>query len=320
MRVRPWYHPPMEETGNLASVFAGAAKGPIPVDAGALGAALREAWERGRAAWPDVGVEASALARHIARVHEAGRDPVQAVRALHAEDLYLACGCAQGATPALAALEQRYLGQVRTFLGRMKPSAELVEEVTQTLRVKLLVAPPGGEPKIAEYSGRGALAGWLRVVAVRTAIDLQRAAKGAPDAGDEDEPAEDAVANDPELAFLKERYREEFSEAFRLALADLTSQQRNVLRLHLVDGLTIDQLSTVLRVHRSTAARWIASSREAVLARARGLLEERLRLPWAEVQSLARLLTSQLDLSLTRLLGPAGPRARRRPRPQPPPG
>src|SRR5262249_51360296 len=73
-----------------------------------------------------------------------GAEPPEVAPSLHAEDLYLACACAAGNAAALAAFDARYLGQVKVFLGRMKPPPALVEEVKQALRVRLLGAPPGG--------------------------------------------------------------------------------------------------------------------------------------------------------------------------------
>jgi RNA polymerase sigma-70 factor, ECF subfamily len=291
----------MSEERRLGEVFRQAA-GAKAVDGERLESILQELLARGRAAWPAVTVSGEAFAHHLAAVSEPGEDAEARLRALKAEDLYLACACALGVPAAVAALDDVYLSQVKVFLGRTKPTPDFIDEVRQALRVKLLVASFGAPPKITEYSGRGPLTSWLRVVAIRAAADLQRGAAARPREDDEEAAEALAVDWDPEFSHLKERYRVEFKEAFQIAFAQLTSKQRNVLRLHVVDGLSIDQIGVILRVHRSTAARWIASTREVILAHAQRLLEERLRLRPGEFESLARLLRSQLDLSVTRLL------------------
>jgi RNA polymerase sigma-70 factor (ECF subfamily) len=53
--------------------------------------------------------------------------------------------------------------------------------------------------------------------------------------------------------YLKERHRADFLQAF----AELTRQERNLLRLHLLEGLTLEQLGGHHRVHRTTVARWL---------------------------------------------------------------
>lgn len=270
--------------------------------------------ERGRAAWPELALPAPVFVRHLA-VHVARGDAWErALSELCAEDLYLACACAHGVESAIGAFERQVLVRVGGFLARMNPSPAFVDEVKQELRVKLLVAAPGAAPKIAEYSGRGALAGWLRVAALRTAIDLRRRHddlahdRGARSANDSDVSPPEAIGagRDPELHYVKERYEAEFKGAFRAAIHALSSERRNVLRLNFVDGLNIDQIGALLHIHRSTVARWIAAARAAILKEAQRLLGERLGLSAGEFDSLARLLESRLDVSLTGLFEEEG--------------
>jgi RNA polymerase sigma-70 factor (ECF subfamily) len=177
------------------------------------------------------------------------------------------------------------------------------------LREKLFVGKEGVAPKIGEYNGRAALASWLRVIAVRVAIDLRRASKDAPGrASDEEEQLRPGVAQtDPEIHFIQQRYRGAFNDALRDAVDALEAEHREILRLHFVEGRTLDQLAATLGVHRATVARRVKAAREAVLGQARRRLEERLGAQHAELDSLAGVMMSQIDLSLPRLLHPRGP-------------
>ena len=65
---------------------------------------------------------------------------------------------------------------IDTALTRLGREPMFVDEVRQVLRTKLLVGD-GAPPKIADYSGRGPLDGWVRAAAVRAAIDLKRREK-----------------------------------------------------------------------------------------------------------------------------------------------
>jgi hypothetical protein len=75
-----------------------------------------------------------------------------------------------------------------------------------------------GEPRILEYRGRGSLAGWIQLVAIREVLMLQRKTR-------RDRPGEDprllVVDSDPALALTKPADRSEFATAFRDALAAL---------------------------------------------------------------------------------------------------
>jgi RNA polymerase sigma-70 factor (ECF subfamily) len=100
---------------------------------------------------------------------------------------------------------------------------------------------------------------------------------------------------------LKTRYRGEFKAALEHALVNLASEQRNLLRLHFVDGLRLEDLARLFHVDRSTVVRRIAAAREAIVDEAKRLLQERLDIDAAEFESLIGLVRSRLDLSLPSL-------------------
>jgi RNA polymerase sigma-70 factor, ECF subfamily len=75
------------------------------------------------------------------------------------------------------------------------------------------------------------------------------------------------------------------------------------LRLHYVDRLSIDRIGTLYRIHRATAARQLTRVRDALIARTRALLGERLGVTESELASLLRLLESTVDVDLVELLG-----------------
>jgi RNA polymerase sigma-70 factor, ECF subfamily len=256
------------------------------------GEGFSELYRTARAAWPQIEVDA---ARFIAWARARADD----ADGMHAADLYLACACAQGEPRALAEFEKRYLAEVPSYLARMDVSRATVDEVQQRLREKLLIGTP---PRIADYSGRGPLGGWMRVVAIRTALDFARAEK--PHAPlDEDGPlALASPAPDPELDYIKTRYRKEFKTAFQAALLQLEKRERNVLKLHFLDGLGIDEIGAFYRVHRATVARWLVRVRQILLEQTRKALAEKLRLGESELESLMNLVQSQLEVSIKRYL------------------
>jgi RNA polymerase sigma-70 factor (ECF subfamily) len=214
-------------------------------------------------------------------------------------DLALARACAAGDPTALQRFEREHLAQVGAFVAHIDRGRDFVDELCQHLRDKLFVASASGPGKIAAYRGRGPLGGWLRVVAVRAALDLKRAQDAPP--GDAEIPL-DAAGSDPELDLIKAHYRRELADAFSATLRALPPEERTVLRLHALEGCTIDELAALYGVHRATAARWIDGARERLLEETRRLLGERLRLPAGEVDSVLGLLRSRVELSLQPLL------------------
>ena len=111
---------------------------------------------------------------------------------------------------------------------------------------------------------------------------------------------------EPELAYLRELYATELRQALASVLAGLDVRQRNLLRYAFVDGLTIDQIGTLHRVHRATAARWVQEARALVLQRLRQTMMKELRVNARELESVLRVFESGVDVSLRRFLADAG--------------
>ena len=283
----------------LAAALLAEAPG-LAVDGDALSTWLEAALARCRAAWPALPAPGEAFARHLGQKVLAGDDLAMLER-LHVTDLHLARCCAEGEPAALAAFERTHLSQVADFVRHLDRSRDFLDEVTQVLREKLFVAP---SRKILEYGGKGALGGWLRVVAVRAALDLKRRDPPAAHAAEADELAVPGL--DPELDYIKATYRGELAAALRATLEALPPDERAVLRLHYCDGCNIDQIGALYDVHRATVARWLDRSRRSILTETRRLLGQRLRVAPGELDSLIDLMQSRLELSLQRLLPPPG--------------
>jgi RNA polymerase sigma-70 factor (ECF subfamily) len=244
-------------------------------------------YERGKAAWPGVALDADVFA---ARCAELDHEP-------HT-DLYLACACTDGAPAAVAAFERHLIAEVPAYIARLDASAAFADEVRQRVRDRLLVAPEGDPPRIADYAGRGPLGAWVRVVAVRVALDLLRERGSAGPAADELVPA----LRDPALDLVQARYRDAYQGAIRAALASLTSRERNVLRMHFVARFGIDAIGKTYRIHRATAARWIERAQDKLAAETYRLLGEQLQLSHSELDSIAGAVISQLHVSIGALL------------------
>jgi len=117
-----------------------------------------------------------------------------------------------------------------------------------------------------------------------------------------EEPAEEEIAPDPELRHLKAMYGAELREALVAALAALAARSRALLRLRFADGVEPAQLGRLYRVRESTASRWVTEALAEVAADASRRLIERLALAPSAAGSIARLVTSELDLGIARLL------------------
>lgn len=215
------------------------------------------------------------------------------------EELALARACAAGDGKAIAEVERLADGALRRALGRLRIDAAEAEEIRQVVREKLFVATPERPPAISSYEGKGPLVGFLRAVVVHAALSAKR--RERPQDGDSGI-AELAASDDPSLEIVRATYGASFAQAFRDALGELPTRERNVLRLVYVEGLSVEEVAETYGVHRVSVSRWLGGARAALHERTHQLLCQRLSVGASEARSLARLCLADLDVSLNRLL------------------
>lgn len=258
-----------------------------------LEALLGVLWLSARAAWPGLQVSALRYASYLGERLPQRVDPLVALRSAHTSDLYLACACADQNPDALALFDRRFLADSRG-LRRLDPSSSFQDEVRQAVRERLFL-----EQKINEYAGRGKLEGWVQVLTLRVGLDLRRAETRR---GEERLEQALAVAGDPELDYLHAHYQQEFREAFSAALAALDDQQRALLRLYYIDGISSERVGALLGVSRPTVSRLLARLREVIFQHTRLALKARLQISTAEFESIVRLIRSSMDVSIIHAL------------------
>ena len=260
---------------------------------------LASHFEQAAGEWPTVQLAQAAYVRHLAdKLQQRASEPAEAVlRTMPAADLYLAAACTAGDAAAVAAFRDAVFPVVRPALAKLGLSQTVIDEAEQRVLVMILVGDPV-RPAIATFGGRGRLRSWVRSIAVRTARRLAGLTEGAADDGHDELDRLSANVDDPELALLREQYREQVRAALAAALAALAERQRNVLRQYYIDGLTIDQLAALYHVDRATTARWVIAARGAVLDGTRDRLRDALGVTSDEVESILRLVRSDLDVSL----------------------
>jgi RNA polymerase sigma-70 factor (ECF subfamily) len=262
----------------------------------------------GRAAWPGFSVDAVELVAFVGRQVTADLAEA-ALDGLRPADLYLACGCARQLHAAIAAFDRDYMREVDIALARMRVGPTRTADVKQLVRQRLFVGggtagAPTSAGKIGEYSGRGDLRRWVRSVAVRTCLNDLRKGKREILVDDDQLIAQHAIAaDDPEVEYMKRTYSVEFKAAFGEALGGLGAREQTLLRYHHVDGLNIDEIGAIYRVHRVTAFRWLEKAKELLVKATLDKLRSRLKLEGGELDSVLRMIRSQIHLSLIRHLG-----------------
>jgi RNA polymerase sigma-70 factor (ECF subfamily) len=235
---------------------------------------------------------------------ETDAPPEVALGSVRAADLALATACARGETEALARFDRELGGQIATAFARHRGAPITLDELRQAMRDRLFVASSDAAPRIASYLGRGDLKAWVRMATVRYLLDVVRADAARPERPGGDEALADlAIAgDDPELAFLKRQYREDFRAAFRDVLTTLDARDRNILRHRYLDGLEVGEIATIYGMHRVSMSRVLGRIRDELLAGIRREFLKRLGIGAEELDGIMALIGSQLELSLSGLL------------------
>jgi RNA polymerase sigma-70 factor (ECF subfamily) len=153
---------------------------------------------------------------------------------------------------------------------------------------------------VLTYSGKGSLVGWFKTCALRLAVTL--ASKAPAHLDPQAELDSLAASVNLDRMHLKAEHGPKFRAAFRAAFESLSSRERGVLRLHLVEGKSIDGIAALYTIHRATAARWVARVRDVLFERTRELFTRGTSVSPDELSSLMRSLVSELDLSIERRL------------------
>jgi RNA polymerase sigma-70 factor (ECF subfamily) len=246
--------------------------------------------------WPQLGpVDRAGLLGHLESLGVR-----EELAQLRAADLTLAWLCCRGHVGALAVFEREYISRLPERLRRIDGSPAFIGEMMQRVRERLLV-PVDGRIRLAEYAGRGSLLSWTQVAATRLALNHRRDEK--PDRHlNADDVDLVGVTDDPVMELLKRRHAADFKEVLTQALDALGEAERELLRLHFVDALTLGQIGQIEGVDKSTVSRRLAAIHETLLDRTREGLKARLGVSHSELDSLMTVVQSRLSLSLERLL------------------
>jgi RNA polymerase sigma-70 factor (ECF subfamily) len=259
---------------------------------------LHEAYVAGRVAWPTLSASAAGFERYVE-----GLGFARGVPAARAADLYLAHTCLQETPGALAAFESAHRQTIMNAARTVDAPPSFTDEVWQRLREVLFVAKEGSRPRISQYSGQGPLAGWVATTTRRIAFRLARTNAARQFVGEEALACEFCKGGDPDLIFLKAKYKVAFNEAIVKALRELPRRERLILRLNLVQGVSLERIAKMHGVSQPTVSRWLQRARVQVLKTIRDVVRDELCIHDREFDSVLYLVRSQIDVSFSRLLG-----------------
>lgn len=192
---------------------------------------------------------------------------------MQADDLCLIIACERGEESAWTDLVERFTATVRSAARSASANEDAAEDLAQSIWAELygLRARKDGMPasKLAYYSGRGSLAGWLRAVVAQLAVDtfrkqsrlvqteedadLDRLARDTqiPDG----QPVLAGIPTNPEEAMSNRYAQNDMQQALSKSVQELAAEDRLLVKLYYFDNLRLREAGAVLGVHEATASR-----------------------------------------------------------------
>ncbi len=266
-----------------------------------LDAALDDLLARARSELPEIPLDENLFVAHVAR-RSSGTQLAATLQQLRAGDLHLACACLEGVEAARVMFVNRFGPVLDATLAQLRGFGTVSEDVRAQLVERLLFARQERPPAIALYGGQGDLAAYLRVAALREGIRLIKKNRRESTPRNFDIGDLSAPEPNPEIVVLKARYRHQFKHAFQTALGTLKPRDRTLLRYHYLDALTTREIGGLYGAHSSTVTRWLAAIRAKLFIATKVELMKQLALRTDEFASVARLVESQLDISIASAL------------------
>jgi len=177
------------------------------------------------------------------------------ILSLRVDELALARACAAGDNSAWEIFLTRYREKLYLAALRIAREDSAARELADTLYADLYgTNTREGQrvSKLASYTGRGSLEGWLRTVLAQEYVNRYRRTKRLVSLEEESEEGVQFRAPEPEPAAVADN---RLSQATDEALAELPSEDRMVLSAYYLDGRTLAEIARMLGLHESTISR-----------------------------------------------------------------
>jgi RNA polymerase sigma-70 factor, ECF subfamily len=213
-------------------------------------------------------------------------------------DLSLVRACLEGDAEAWDIVLSRYRSRVLAFAMSFAKNEPAAQEIASAVWADLYGTQEDGSgrrnSKLASYSGRGSLDGWLRTLVAQAYIDRFRKERRFVSL-DESGP----WGQMEETSFQTVDLRLE--HALDRALSELSGEQRLILAAHFLDGRSFSEIGRMLGLHESSVSRRSNKS-IAFLRRRTGHYLRAAGMSMREVEEAMRGDVSQISLDVRKRL------------------
>ena len=214
---------------------------------------------------------------------------------LRVDELALARACAAGHNTAWEIFLTRYREKLYLAALRIAREDSAARDLADTLYADLYgTNTREGQrvSKLASYTGRGSLEGWLRTVLAQEYVNRYRRTKRLVSLDEESEEGIQFQAPDPEPVSTSDP---RLARATDQAITGLSAEDRMVLSAYYLDGRTLAEIARMLGVHESTISRKLDKLAKSLRKQ---ILAELVRLGMSRRQAQEAMETDVRDLQM----------------------
>ena len=183
------------------------------------------------------------------------RDTAELYASLRVEELALARACAAGQERAWEVFMARYREKLYDIAVYIAKEGSAAHELADSLYADLYgTTTREGQriSKLASYTGRGSLEGWLRTVMAQEFVNRFRRQRRLVSLDEESEDGAQFAATDSEPAAVVDPRVEAATDE---VLSKLPAEERFMLASYYLDDRTLAEIARTLAVHESTISR-----------------------------------------------------------------
>ncbi len=238
---------------------------------------------------------------------------------IRADDLCLVIACERGNEKAWEDLVANFDATVKSAARKFASNTEDTEDLASSIWAELyglrVDADGNKKSKLAYYSGRGSLAGWLRAVVSQLAVDQfrkqskfvqieeNREFENLANEASENNNNHHVVshADNPEDILTEKQTAGDVSAAVREAIATLDPEDRLILKLYYFDDLKLKDIAATFGYHEATASRKLVRVQTEIRKSVEKTLREQHGWTDDEVKRYLSDTASKLGLNLEKL-------------------
>ena len=237
---------------------------------------------------------------------------------IRADDLCLVIACERGDEKAWEDLVANFDATVKSAARKFASNSEDTEDLASSIWAELYGlrqdADGNKKSKLAYYSGRGSLAGWLRAVVSQLAVDqfrkqskfvqIEESREFENLANEASENTNNHIvshAENPEDILTEKQTAGDVSSAVSGAIALLEPEDRLILKLYYFDDLKLKDIANTFGYHEATASRKLVRVQTEIRKSVEKSLREQHGWTDGEVKHYLSDTASKLGLNLEKL-------------------